>query len=57
LVFLYCKDTKSGIKIPGFHQNIKDFQNKKNVFCFQKFSKNIFENIVDFSAYFFIKVD
>ena len=26
---LYCKDTKSSIKIPGFHQNIKDFQNKK----------------------------
>jgi hypothetical protein len=53
---LYCKDTKSGIKIPGFHQNIKDFQNK-NVFCFQKFSKNIFENIVDFSAFYFVKAD
>ena len=26
---LFCKDTKLGIKIPGFHQNIKDFQNKK----------------------------
>jgi len=29
VVILYCKDTKFGIKIPGFHQNIKDFQNKK----------------------------
>jgi hypothetical protein len=36
---LFCKDTKSGIKIPGFHQNIKDFQNKKMSFAFQNFLK------------------
>jgi hypothetical protein len=44
---LYCKDTKSGIKIPGFHQNIKDFQNKKMSFAF----KNSLKNVVDFSAF------
>jgi len=53
LIFLYYKDTKFGIKISGFHQNIKDFQKKKMSFAFQKFSKNIFKNIVDF----FCKVD
>jgi len=36
---LHCKDTKSGIKIPGFHQNIKDFQNKKMSFAFKNFLK------------------
>jgi len=54
LVFLYCKDTKPSIKIPGFHQNIKDFQNKKCLFV-QKFSKRIFKNIVDFSAFILSK--
>jgi len=44
---LYYKNTKSGIKIPDFHQNIKDFQNKKCLLL-SKFSKNIFQNIVDF---------
>jgi len=39
LVFLYSKDTKSSIKIPGFHQNIKDFQNKKMSFAFKNFLK------------------
>jgi len=51
---LYCKNTKSDIKIPGFHQNIKDFQNKKCLLL-SKFSKNIFENIVDFSAFILSK--
>jgi len=46
---LYSKDTKSSFKISGFHQNIKDFQNKKCLLL-SKISKNIFKNIVDFSA-------
>jgi hypothetical protein len=44
---LYCKNTKSGISISGFHQNIKDFQNKKFLLLSKKFSKNV----VDFSAF------
>jgi hypothetical protein len=36
---LHCKDTKSGIKIPGFHQNIKDFQNKKCLLLSKNFLK------------------
>jgi len=27
------------MKIPGFHQNIKDFQNKKTSFAFKNFLK------------------
>jgi len=49
---LYCKDTKSGIKIPGFHQR---FSKQKMSFAFKKFSKNIFENIVDYSAFILSK--
>jgi len=50
LVFLYCKDTNPVLKYPIFIKTSKIFK-IKNVFCFQKFSKNIFENIVDFSAF------
>jgi len=38
------------LKYPVFIKTSKIFK-IKNVFCFQKFSKNIFENIVDFSAF------
>jgi len=50
LVFLYCKDTNPVLKSPDFHQNIKDFQNKKCLLLSKVFL-NIFENIVDFSAF------
>jgi len=38
------------LKYPVFIETSKIFK-IKNVFCFQKFSKNIFGNIVDFSAF------
>jgi len=38
------------LKYPVFIKTSKIFK-IKNVFCFQKFSKNIFKNIVDFFAF------
>ena len=40
LVFLYCKDTKPVLKIPGFCKNIKDFPNKKMFLLSKQFLKN-----------------
>jgi len=50
LVFLYCKDTKFGIKIFGFHQNIKDFQKKKCLLLFKNSLKISLKILLIFSA-------
>ena len=55
-VFLYRKDTKPVLKIPGFRQNIKDFHNKKNVFAFKKISKKSLKMLLIF-LHIFIKMD
>ena len=50
-VFLYCGDTNSVFKIPGFRQDIQSFKDK-NVCLLSKILKNFLKNIVDFPAHF-----
>jgi len=54
LVFYTVKIQNPVLKYPVFIKTSNIFETK-NVFCFQKFSKNIFENIVDFSAFILSK--
>jgi len=54
LIFYTVKIQNPVLKYPVFIKTPKIFKTK-NVFCFQKFSKNIFENIVDFSAFILSK--